>query len=165
MASSGYSEVEWLYLDDLLVGQRFTSGTYRMDEQEMVNFAEKFDPQAFHLDRQAAEVSVFKGLSASGWYTAAVAMRLLSTGGLPLAEGIVGLGCEIAWPKPTRPGDAVHLESEIAQINPSRSKPDRAVVVVRSTMFNQDNEAVYILTAKLLVSRRPASPGTTSAAG
>jgi len=98
-----------LYLDDLYVGRRFTSGTYRMEEADMVRFAAEFDPQPFHLDRRAAESSVFQGLAASGWYTASVAMRLLVTGGLPLAEGIVGLGGEIAWPKPTRPGDMVHL--------------------------------------------------------
>jgi acyl dehydratase len=143
-----------MYLDDLYVGQRFTSGTYRMEESEMVKFAAEFDPQPFHLDRQAAESSVFRGLAASGWYTAAVAMRLL-VAGLPLAEGIVGLGGEIAWPKPTRPGDLVHLESEIAEIIPSQSKPDRAIVKVRGTLRNQDQEAIYLQTAKLIVRRRP----------
>jgi acyl dehydratase len=143
------------YLDDLYVGQRFTSDTYRMEEADILRFAAEFDPQPFHLDLAAAQSSVFKGLAASGWHTAAVAMRLLVTGGLPLAGGIIGLGGEIAWPKPTRPGDLVHMESEIAEITPSRSNPDRAIVKVRSTMFNQNHEAVYLLTAKLLVSRRP----------
>lgn len=100
---------------------------------------------------------MFKGLAASGWHTAAVAMRLLVTGGLPLADGIVGLGGEIAWPKPTRPGDIVHMDSEIVEMSPSRSKPDRAIVKVRSTMLNQDREVGYLLTAKLLVSRRAAA--------
>jgi len=146
-----------MYLDDLYVGQRFTSGTYRVEEADIVKFASDFDPQPFHLDRRAAESSVFRGLAASGWHTAAVAMRLLATGGLPLAEGIIGLGCEIAWPTPTRPGDILHMESEIAEITPSRSRPDRAIVIMRGTMLNQDKEAVYLLTAKLLVSRRPTS--------
>lgn len=146
-----------MYLDDLYVGQRFTSGTYRIEEEEMLTFAAKFDPQPFHLDRRSAESSVFRGLAASGWYTAAVGMRLLVTGGLPLAEGIIGLGGEIAWPKPTRPGDLVQMESEITEITPSRSKPDRAIVKVRATMLNQDREALYLLTANLLVSRRPAA--------
>ena len=145
-----------MYLDDLYVGQRFTSGTYRMEEADMVRFAAEFDPQPFHLERAAAELSVFHGLAASGWHTAAVAMRLLVTGGMPLAGGIVGLGGEVAWPKPTRPGDLLHLESEISEIRLSRSNPDRAIVKVRSTMFNQKQEPVYLLTAKLLVSRRPA---------
>jgi len=156
MTSNSHPAVAQMYLDDLYVGQRFTSGSYQMEEADMVRFAAEFDPQPFHLDRRAAETSVFRGLAASGWHTAAVAMRLLVTGGLPLAEGVIGLGGEIAWPKPTYPGDVLHLESEVAAITPSRSKPDRAVVTVRGTMLNQDQEAVYILTAKLLVSRRPA---------
>jgi acyl dehydratase len=81
-------------------------------------------------------------------------MRLLATGGLPLAKGIVGLGGEIAWPRPTRAGDVLHIESEIVEITPSRSKP-QGVVTVRSTMLNQNSEAVYLLTAKLLVPMRP----------
>ena len=149
-----------LYLDDLYVGRRFATGTYRVEETDILRFAAEFDPQPFHLDQSAAESSVFKGLAASGWHTAAIAMRLLVMGGLPLAKGIVGLGGEIAWPKPTRPGDTLHLESEIVEITPSRSKPDQAIVKVRSTMFNQRQEAVYLLTAKLLVTRRPGPQAT-----
>ena len=145
---------EQLYLDDLHVGQRFTSGTYLMEEARIKEFAAEFDPQPFHLDESAAEASVFKGLSASGWHTAAVAMRLLVTGGLPFANGIVGLGGEIAWPSATRPGDILQVESEIVEITPSRSKPHQGIVTVRGTMFNQNRKAVYLLTAKLLVLRR-----------
>ena len=144
-----------LYLDDLHVGQRFTSGTYLMEEARIKEFAAEFDPQPFHLDETAAEASIFKGLAASGWHTAAVAMRLLVTGGLPLVDGIVGLGGEIAWPRPTRPGDILRVESEIVEITPSRSKPHQGIVTVQGTMFNQNREAVYVLTAKLLVSKRP----------
>jgi acyl dehydratase len=97
---------------------------------------------------------VFKTLVASGWHTAAVAMRLLVTGGLPLANGIVGFGGDFAWPRPTRPGDVLSLEAEIVEITPSRSKPHQGIVIMRATMFNQDREAVYVLTAKLLVPRR-----------
>jgi acyl dehydratase len=146
--------MEQLYLEDLRLGQRFTSGNYVMEVGRMKEFAGEFDPQPFHLDDTAAEASVFKGLAASGWHTAAVAMRLLATGGLPLAKGIVGLGGEIAWPRPTRAGDVLHIESEIVEITPSRSKP-QGVVTVRSTMLNQNGEAVYLLTAKLLVPMRP----------
>jgi acyl dehydratase len=148
------NEMERLYLDDLHVGQRFTSGSYVMEAARIKEFAAEFDAQPFHLDEAAAEASVFKGLAASGWHTAAVAMRLLVTGGLPFANGIVGLGGDIAWPKPTRPGDTLHVESEIVEITPSRSKPHQGIVTVRSTMFNQNQEAVYVLTAKLLVPRR-----------
>ena len=143
-----------LFLDDLEVGQRFTSGTYRIEASRIKEFAAEFDPQPFHLGQEAAERSIFKGLAASGWHTAAVAMRLLVTGGLPLANGIVGLGGEIAWPRPTRPGDILRVESEIIEITPSRSKPDQGIVTVRGTTLNQHGEAVYVLTAKLLVRRR-----------
>jgi acyl dehydratase len=147
-------QVEPLYLDDLYIGQRFTSGTYPMDEARIKEFAAEFDPQPFHLDEAAAEATVFKGLSASGWHTAAVAMRLLVTGGPPFANGIIGFGGEFAWPRPTRPGDVLHVESEIVEITPSRSKPHQGVVTLRATMLNQNEEVVYLLTAKLLVLKR-----------
>jgi acyl dehydratase len=99
------TEVAALYLDDLYAGQRFTSGTYLMDQARIKGFAVEFDPQPFHLDEAAAQPSIFKGLAASGWHTAAVAMRLLVIGGLPFANGIVGSGGEISWPRPTRLGD------------------------------------------------------------
>jgi len=143
-----------LYLEDLRVGQRFISGTYLMDADRIKAFAAEFDPQPFHLDEAAAEASVFRGLAASGWHTAAVAMRLMVAGGLPLATGSVGLGGEIAWPRPTRPGDTLHLESEVVDIVPSRSKPNQAIVTVKSQMFNQHGEPVYVLTARILVFRR-----------
>jgi acyl dehydratase len=147
--------MEQLYLEDLAVGQRFTSETYVMEAERIKEFAAEFDPQPFHIDESAAKASVFKGLAASGWHTAAVAMRLLVTGGLPFANGLVGLGGEVAWPRPTRPGDILHIESEIVEITPSRSKPHQGTVTVRGTMFNQHAEAVYVLTAKLLVLKRP----------
>jgi acyl dehydratase len=146
-----------LYLEDLHVGQRFTSGTYRMEEAAIKAFAAEFDPQPFHLDDAAAGHTIFAGLSASGWHTAAVAMRLLVTGGLPLGNGIIGLGGELAWPKPTRPGDTLRVESEILEILPSRSKPNQAVVKVKSTTLNQHGEPVHAFTAKVLVFKRPAA--------
>lgn len=145
-----------LYLEDLHIGQRFTSGSHIMDEARVKAFAAEFDPQPFHLDEAAAAKSVFRGLSASGWHTAAVAMRLMVTSGLPLADGIIGLGGELAWPRPTRPGDTLRVQSEIIEIKPSRSKPEQGVVTVRSTMVNQNGEPVYIFTARVLVFRRPA---------
>jgi acyl dehydratase len=142
-----------LYLDDLQIGQRFTSGTYLIEAARIKEFAAEFDPQPFHLDESAAEKSVFTGLAASGWYTAAVSMRLLVTGGLKLANGIIGLGGEIAWPRATRPGDILRVESEVVGIAPSRSKPDQGIVTVRGTTLNQHGEVVYTLMAKLLVPR------------
>ena len=144
-----------LYLEDLHVCQRFTSGLYHMDENRIKAFAAEFDPQPFHLDEAAAQTSIFRGLSASGWHTAAVTMRLLVTGGLPLANGIIGLGGEFEWTKPTRPGDMLQVESEILEILPSRSKPDQSVVKVRSTTLNQHGEPVYVFSAKVLVFKRP----------
>jgi acyl dehydratase len=144
-----------LYLDDLYVGQRFTSGSFHMTEAKIKSFAAEFDPQPFHLDEAAAKASVFGGLAASGWHTAAVAMRLLVDGGLPFGNGIIGLGGDLAWPKPTRPGDTLHVESEILEIVPSRSKPNQGIVKVRSTTLNQDGEAVHSFTSKCLVLKRP----------
>lgn len=148
-----------LYLDDLPVGRRFTSGTHALDEQQMTAFARQFDPQPFHLDRETAKSTLFAGLAASGWHTAAITMRLQVDGGLPIAGGIVGLGGELAWPKATRPGDVLRVESEVVEVVPSRSRPDRGVVVVRSETRNQRGEVVQTTTMKLLVPRRP-SRGT-----
>ena len=147
--------VEKLYLEDLNVGQRFTSATYLMTEERIKSFAEEFDPQPFHLDDAAAQNTVFRGLAASGWHTAAVAMKLLVTSGLPLGNGIIGLGGDLSWPKPTRPGDTLHVESEVLEITPSNSKPNQAVVRVRSTTLNQKGEAVHEFTSKVLVFKRP----------
>lgn len=144
-----------LYLEDLYVGQRFTSGSFHMEGAGIEAFAREFDPQPFHLDAAAAQASIFRGLAASGWHTAAVAMRLLVTGGLPLANGIIGLGGELAWPNPTRPGDTLRVESEVLEILPSRSKPNQGIVKVRSTTLNQDGEPVHVFTAKVLVFKRP----------
>ena len=146
-----------LYLEDLHVGQRFASDSYVMTEKRIKSFAEEFDPQPFHLDDVAAQETVFRGLAASGWHTAAVAMKLLVTGGLPLGNGIIGMGGDLSWPKPTRPGDTVHVESEVLEITPSKSKPNQAVVRVRSTTLNQNGEAVHQFTSKVLVFRRPAA--------
>lgn len=142
------------YLDDLQVGQRFTSGTHAVDERQITAFASEFDPQPFHLDGEAAKGSLFGGLAASGWHTAAITMRLNVQGGLPIAGGIVGLGGELTWPKPTRPGDVLHVESEVLEVKPSRSQPDRGVVTIKSETKNQRGDVVQIVTMKLFVPRR-----------
>lgn len=153
--SQAIKQSQGLYLEDLHVGQRFVSGTHQVDEARIKKFAREFDPQPFHLDEAAARDSVFGGLAASGWHTAAVAMRLLVDGGLPLGNGIIGLGGDLTWPKPTRPGDTLRVESEILEIAPSRSKLNQAIVKVRSTTLNQNGEAVHSFTSKCLVFRRP----------
>jgi len=145
-----------LYLDDLWVGQRFSSGSCAVDASQIKAFAAEFDPQPFHLSEASAEASLFGGLAASGWHTACLAMRLIVSS-VPVANGIVGLGVEIAWPRPVRPGDTLRVESEIVDITPSRSKPDRGVVTARSTALNENGDAVCVMTAKLLVFRRTAA--------
>jgi acyl dehydratase len=134
-----------------------------MNEERMKAFAAEFDPQPFHLDDAAAQHSFFRGLAASGWHTAAATMRLMVTGGLPFAGGMVGLGGEISWTKPTRPGDTLHVESEILEIAPWRSKPNRGVVTVRTVTLNQNDEQVQVLTSKILVFKRPGDPDKASA--
>lgn len=147
-------EKDFLYLDDLHVGQRFVSGTHLIDEEQIKAFAKQFDPQPFHLDAEAAKDTLFGGLVASGWHTAAISMRLLVESGLPIGGGIVGVGGEIAWPKPTRPDATLHVESEILELRPSRSRPERGVATIRSETRNQVGEIVQVLIAKLVVSRR-----------
>jgi acyl dehydratase len=148
---------EKFYLDDLRVGQRFASGTYLVDEEQIKAFARQFDPQPFHLDPVAAKDSLFGGLVASGWHTASISMRLMVEGGVPIAGGLIGAGAEITWPKPTRPGSILRVESEIIEIRPSRSRSDRGIVTVRSETLDQHDEVVQLFTAKLVVFRRPES--------
>jgi acyl dehydratase len=144
-----------LYLDDLHVGQRFTSGTHALDEGQVIAFASQFDPQPFHLDATAAKDTLFGGLIASGWHTAAITMRLLVQGGVPIARGLIGVGAEVSWPRPTRPGDVLRVESEVVEVMPSRSRADRGMVKVRSETLNQRDEVVQVLEARMIVPRRP----------
>jgi len=143
------------YLDDLTVGQRFVSPTHELDAAQIKAYAAQFDPQPFHLDEDAARGTFFGGLAASGWHVASITMKLLVAGGAPIAGGVIGGGGEIAWPKPTRPGDVLHVESEVLEIAPSRSKPNRGMVTVRSETLNQKGEIVQVITIKLVVFRRP----------
>jgi acyl dehydratase len=144
------------YLDDLRVGQRFKSGSHAIEADRIKAFAAEFDPQPFHLDEAQASRTVFKGLAASGWHTAAVTMRLLVGGGLPIAGGLIGVGAEIAWPRPTRPGDVLRVDTEIVDITPSRSRPDRGIVTIRSETRNHKDDIVQTLLAKVVVPRRAA---------
>lgn len=145
-----------LCLEALHVGQRFVSATHLMDEARMKSFAAEFDPQPFHLDDAAARQGFFHGLAASGWHTAAAAMRLFVES-VPIANGIIGLGGEVEWKRPVRPGDTLRVESEVIEIRPSRSKPNQAVVKMKSTTLNQHDEPVQTLIAKLLVFKGEAS--------
>jgi acyl dehydratase len=147
------------YLEDLHAGDRFESDTFQVTGAGIIQFAREFDPQLFHLDVNAAEQSVFKGLAASGWHTAAMTMKLFVTGGLKLAGGSVGLGVdELRWPLPVRPGDTLRLQTEIVEVRPSRSKPDRGIIRIRNVTTNQRGEVVQTFLASVLVRRRPPAP-------
>jgi acyl dehydratase len=143
-----------LWLEDLSVGQQFLSGTHTLTADEIKEFAGRYDPQPFHMDEAAARGTMFGGLAASGWHTAAVTMKL-SVQSFPLASGIIGSGGELTWTKPVRPGDALQVKSEILEIVPSQSKPDRGMVIVKLTTTNQNGEIVQTFSPKLVVFKRP----------
>jgi acyl dehydratase len=143
------------YLEDFAVGQTFGSGRLAIDTEQITRFAADFDPQPFHLDETAAQQTLFRGLAASGWHTAALTMRLLVDGELRPAGGIVGAGLdELHWPRPVRPGDELRLESEVLDVRPSKSRPSQGLIKVRTTTLNQHDEPVQIQVANLLVLRR-----------
>jgi len=144
------------YLEDFVVGQVFKTGRKRVEKDEIFAFAREFDPQPYHLDEKAAQQSVFGGLAASGWHTAAMTMRLMVDGEFKPAGGILGVGFdELSWPLAVRPGDELHARSEVLEVRPSKSRPDRGMIRVRNTTLNQNDEVVQVFTANLLVPRRP----------
>jgi acyl dehydratase len=151
-----------LYLEDLSVGMKFQAGPEKISEADIIAFAKEFDPQPFHMDPEAAKNTIFRGLAASGWHTMGVTMRMLVNGAAPLAGGIIGFGGEISWPRPTRPGDELSVESEVIELTPSRSKPNQGVVTLRSSTKNQQGETVLILTSKNLIFKRGHAPGETA---
>ena len=148
------------YLEDFAAGQTFGSGRLVVDRERIKNFAAEFDPQPFHLDEEAAQDTIFGGLAASGWHTAAMTMRLLVDSDIRPAGGIVGGSCdEFRWPRPVRPGDELRLESEVLEVRPSKSRPGQGMIKMRTTTLNQHNEPVQIMVANLVVLRRPDGAG------
>ena len=144
-----------LYLEDFAAGQTFGSGSLMVSDREIMRFGAEFDPQPFHLDPEAARDTFFGGLAASGWHTAALTMRLLVDGEMTPANGIVGAGFEsLNWPRPVRPGDTLRVVSEILEVRPSRSRPTRGMIKVRSRTFNQDGEVVQESVGNLVVMAR-----------
>ena len=142
------------YLDDLTQGDRFKSATYEVTEEQIISFAREFDPQPFHLDSAVARQTMFKGLIASGWHTAAITMRLFVQT-LNFAEGAIGLGVdELRWPNAVRPGDALQVETEIVDLRVSRSKPSHGIFRLRNVTLNQRGEIVQTMSASALVLRR-----------
>src|SRR5215831_2020554 len=142
------------YFEDLKAGDRFKSDPLTVTEKELIEFAHKFDPQMFHLSRRRAERSIFKGLIASGWHTAAMSMRLFVQT-LNFAEGAIGLGVdELRWPNAVRPGDVLMVETEILELRPSRSRPGHGIIRLRNVTTNQRGEVVQTMLASAMVPRR-----------
>jgi acyl dehydratase len=143
-----------LYFEDLKAGDRFQSEAFEVPGKAIIEFAEKFDPQMFHLNANYAERSIFKGLVASGWHTAAITMRLFVKT-LNFAEGAIGLGVdELRWPNAVRPGDKLKVETEIVEARDSKSKPRHGVIRLRNVTTNQRGEIVQTMFAHALVPRR-----------
>jgi len=142
-----------LYLEDLHVGQSFVSRTHALDAEQIKRFAADYDPQPFHLSDEGAAGTMFETLAASGWHTMALTMRLLVES-VPLADGLIGASTEVSWPRPTRPGMVLQAFSEIADIRPSKSKPDMAIVTLRSETRDQNGNVVQVFIARMPVYRR-----------
>jgi acyl dehydratase len=153
---------EPLYLEDLSTGMKFSGGSYAVTEEEIIAFAKQYDPQPFHCDPEAAKQTFFQGLAASGWHTAAITMRLLAEGAMPFGGGSIGLGAEVSWVRPVRPGEVLSVENEVMEIMPSRSKPHQAIVTLRTTTRNDKNQTVQIMTSKVLAFNRGHIPGALS---
>jgi acyl dehydratase len=149
------------YFDDLKIGDRFKSGPLTVTEKEVIEFAHKFDPQMFHLSRNRAERTIFKGLIASGWHTAAISMRLFVRT-LNFAEGAIGLGVdELRWPNAVRPGDVLTVETEILELRASRSRPGHGIIRLRNLTTNQRGEVAQTMLASAMVPRRGEDDKTT----
>ena len=143
------------YFDDLKAGDKFQSEAFEVPGNAIIEFAEKFDPQKFHLNTKSAERSIFKGLVASGWHTAAITMRLFVRT-LNSAEGAIGLGVdELRWPNAVRPGDVLRVETEIVDVRPSKSKPRHGIIRLRNVTTNQNGEIVQTMFANAMIPRRP----------
>ena len=144
------------YLEDFAAGQTYGSGRLKVEKDRIKTFAAEFDPQPFHTDEEAARASFFGGLAASGWHTAAATMRLLVESELKPAGGIVGAGFdEFRWPLPVRPGDELHLDIEVLEVRPSKSRPNQGLIKVKTTTRNQKGDAVQVTVGNLVVPRRP----------
>ena len=142
------------YYEDLKVGDRFKSETYRVTEEQIISFAREFDPQPFHLDAAIARQTMFEELIASGWHTAAITMRLFVQA-LNFAEGAIGLGVdELRWPTAVKPNDVLQVETEIVDLRESRSKPSHGIVRLRYVTTNRRGEVVQTMMASALVLRR-----------
>lgn len=145
--------IEWF--EGLSLGMRFKGGSAHVSEEEIKEFAGKYDPQPFHLDDAAAQKTMFKGLAASGWHTAAISMRLAIETRPFGPHPLIGLGVNgLRWMAPVRPGDTLSIEGEVVGLTPSKTKP-QGTVLVEWTVRNQNEDAVYSFTPIGFVPCRP----------
>ena len=145
--------IEWF--DDLVLGMHFKSSDKQVTREEIKRFASEFDPQPYHLDEKAAEQTPLKGLAASGWHTAAIAMRLAVEVRPFGRHPLLGLGVDdLRWLAPVRPGDVIHIEGEVVELTSSKTKP-QGIVRIRWTAFNQHGDPVYTFNPIAVVPRRP----------
>jgi acyl dehydratase len=145
--------VEWF--DDLKLGMRFTTDKVTVSKEDILRFATEFDPQPFHTDEVAAKSSILGGLAASGWHTAALAMKLAVAARPFGPHPLFGAGVDdLRWLKPVRPGDTLHLEGEVVELVASRAKP-QGIARVKWTAYNQNGEAVYTFNPIAIVPGRP----------
>lgn len=146
------------YFEDYVVGAVHRFGRITVEEEEVISFARRFDPQSFHTDVEAARHGPFGGLIASGWHTAGLMMRLLAEHFLSTVASLGSPGIdELRWLQPVRPGDVLSLQVTIREAVPSRSRPDRGMVRSFIEVVNQTDAVVMTLVAMVLVGRRPAT--------
>lgn len=137
---------------DFRPGQTFRAGPHTITAGEIKSFARDFDPQPFHLDEAAAAASLFGGLAASGWHTAALAMRLNVEGGLPIAGGVIGRAIdELRWPAPVYAGDTLTAENEVIEVIPSVSRPGTGHIRAACRVTKQNGTLVLSFIATLVV--------------
>ena len=144
------------WFEEFEVGQRFVSQGVTFTESSIIDFATRYDPQRFHIDKEAAAQTHFGGIIASGFQTLALSFRMFFQLGVIRESGIGAPGVEeLRWTAPVRPGDTVHTEAEVIELTPSKSKSDRGVVRLRYTARNQRGEMVMTLIVPQIIARRP----------
>ncbi|QRQ86517.1 MaoC family dehydratase [Cupriavidus oxalaticus] len=146
-----------LYFEDFEVGSRRELGSYVVTEEELLAFARQYDPQPFHIDKEAAANSIYGGLISSGWMTCSIMMRLLvlSTTGKSASMGSPGVD-EIRWIKPVYAGDTLTVVLNVLDTRASQSKPDRGIVHTQWEATNQRGELVCTVKGMGMYGRRPA---------
>lgn len=146
---------ELLHFEDMTAGRVFACGPYRVTKEEVFAFAREFDPQPHHLDEEAANRSMLKGLSASGWHVCAIAMRMFCDGVILKADNKGGAGArEARWMKPVRPGDTLRLEAEVTEAKASSSKPI-GFVTFDCRLYNERDEQVALVSMTPIIGMRP----------